>query len=293
MSGKSLLHKPTSSTNSHPNGTKSLLASQRLPEELQNAYKEIKALCENMSTPLRIHSYARELYETVYHFGEFVTEPRKAVIASCLFIAYKAKSTDRILQEHKMFYRERSLLAPATDHDALAIIAALDRFFIFKAPKALIVDGGEILYDFAIRQAQRCRVAVMEDGSVDDTNSVANDPIKPLLAVYKTIENFCNCLAIPSRISSRATTYTKSLYEAVHHSGGFEADEQAAVIAGYFYVALRQLEVPHALREVWIVSGVPGEEVEAVVKDLEDFFAENIECFLTDDLEYLAEDSVE
>ena len=205
-----------------------------------------------------------------------MTEPRKTVIAGCLFIAYEGPHTDRILREHKMFYYERSLLTSATDHDALRIIAALDNFFVFRAPKARIVDGDEILYDFVMRKAQKCCAAVIEDGSINGIEFVADDPIQTLLAVYQTIENFCNCLPIPSQISAEATAHTKCLYEAVHLTGGFEADEQAVVVAGCFYVALRQPEVPRASREVWIVSGVPSEELEAVVKDLENLFGEDL-----------------
>lgn len=96
-----------------------------------------------MDTPLDIHSYARQSYETIYQSGEFVFESQKTIVARSLFIAYKLTDQDGMFRERKISYRERSTLAPASDQDVVRIFAALEEFSTFEATEDLIGNGGK------------------------------------------------------------------------------------------------------------------------------------------------------
>ncbi|KAF6231058.1 hypothetical protein HO173_010758 [Letharia columbiana] len=280
------------------NGGSPLVVNQDLPEGLRAGYTEIKTLCEKMDTRLHIHSYARELFEAVYESEEFVSEPQKTVVAGCLFIAYEATEDDpvtreatggyRILQESKISYHERSILAPAADLDVLRIFAALEEFL----PKASVGDADEVMEPAVVNEAKGYNAALVENENPDDADSSVGDSTKFFRAAYKRIETLCECLPIPSQILCNVTARIKSLYKNVHLSGGFEQDEQAAVVAGCFYLAFRQLGVPRTFREVWIVTRVPIVDLEAVVKDLEEFFAEEarLEIQSEEEAEYLSDE---
>lgn len=242
--------------------------------DLRAAYNRTKTLCEVMGTHLNIHSYARDFYETVYQSGEFMSEPWKTVIAGCLFIAYQVTDGHSKFQERKISYRERSILAPATDQDVLRVFAALEIFFKFKATRALVGDGDEAMDQATVTKANERNHALEEDEDAKDADSIVDDSTKLLLAVCKRIDVFCKCFSMALPISSHLTAHSRFYYKKVRLSGTFEQDEQAAVLAGCFYLAFRQLGVSRTLREVWIVTCVPIEELEAVVKDLENFFAE-------------------
>ncbi len=246
--------------------------SQDLSEDLKAAYKEIKSLCEEMDSSLSTHSFARELYEFVYQSAEFVSESQKTVISACLFIAYESTDTDSTARERKISYYERSNLAPDTDDDALRVFTALDNFFGFRASSVIVRKGhGGIDLD-AIDDSELPRAAEKEGESRSDTASAVGDSFEPLVEVYTAINTFCECLPMPSQASCHVTAHCNLLYERVHRSGGFRPDEQLTVVAGCLYLALRQSGTPSTVREVWIVTGVLMEEVEAVVQDLENFF---------------------
>ena len=203
-----------------------------------------------------------------------MSEPWKTVIAGCLFIAYQVTDGHSKFQERKISYRERSILAPATDQDVLRVFAALEIFFKFKATRALVGDGDEAMDQATVTKANERNHALEEDEDAKDADSIVDDSTKLLLAVCKRIDVFCKCFSMALPISSHLTAHSRFYYKKVRLSGTFEQDEQAAVLAGCFYLAFRQLGVSRTLREVWIVTCVPIEELEAVVKDLENFFAE-------------------
>ena len=276
ISEMSLLHTSPFERVILSNGGNCLVVNQILPENLRAAYKEIKALCDTMNTPVRIHSFAREYYEKVYQSGEFVSEPQKKMIAGCLFIAYKATDADQDCQDRKISYRERSNLAPATDHDLLRLFAALESFFKFKATKAFFGDGDEAMDQAAVGQAKGRNSAAKEDENANVADYSVDNSTKLLLAASKRIDAFCQCFSLPLPVTRHITAHSMFLYKKIHLSGGFEKDEEEAVLAGCFYLAFRQVEVPCTFREVWIMTRVPIEEIEAVVKDLENFFAEEV-----------------
>ncbi len=253
-------------------GDNVFLVSQDLSEDLKAAYQEIRSLCEEMDTSLSTHSFARELYESVYQSAEFVSESQKTVISACLFIAYEATDTDSTARERRIFYYERSHLAPDADDDALRVFTALDNFFGFRASSVIVRKGHEGIGLAAIDDSELPQAAEKEDESKSDTASAVGDSFEPLVEVYTAINTFCECLPMPSHVSRHVAAHCKLLYEQVHSSGGFRPDEQLAVVAGCLYLALRQSGTPRAVREVWIVTGVLMEEVEAVVQDLENFF---------------------
>lgn len=259
------------------NGGNSRVVSQGLPEDLRAAYRQIKTLCDTMNTPLVIHSLAREYYENVYQSGEFLSELQEIIVAGCLFIAYEATDADSNCQDRKISYRERSTLAPATDHDLLSLFAALESFFEFKATKAFLGDGDEAIDQVAVSKAKGRNTAAKEDENANIADYDIDDSTKFLLAASQRIDAFCQCFPLPLPVTCHITAHSMFLYKKIHLSGGVEKDEEEAVLAGCFYLAFRHVEVPCTFREVRIVTRVPIEEIEAVVKDLENFFAEEVE----------------
>ena len=96
-------------------------------------YKEIKDLCKRMDTHSRTHNYAREPYETVSQTGDFVSEPLKAIISCCLFIAYEATNMDCIYQERNISYHECNR-----------------KILLFKAAKILVWNGHEAMVNLIL-----------------------------------------------------------------------------------------------------------------------------------------------
>lgn len=273
MSGTAVLNNSPYENIVPSNGKNAIVMSQGLPEDLRAAYKEIKALCDTMDTCLEIHSYARELYETVYQSRAFASEPQKTITAGCLFIAYGATDKNLFVGERKISYLERCLLAPATDHDVLRVFAALETFFKYKSTKVLFVGGDEPI-DRAAINTEKGRDAAMEE--VENANDAVEGSTKLLLEAFKRIETCCECLPLSPRTWGYVTAHSKVIYKKVHLSGGFNPDERTAVVGGCFYLAFRRLKVPCTLRQVWILTGVPIEETKAVVKDLVKFFTEEL-----------------
>ena len=228
-------------------GVNDSLMSQDLPAELKNGYKRIHALCRVLHTPPIIHGYARERYKTVYQSEMFLSESQPTVVAGCLFTAYEAmeRSVDG---ERNISYSERSRLAREANHGVRRVIAALD----------------ELFNSTPVRHVPR---------SPRYRDLIVDNPIEPISAVLMRIESFVKCLSIPSGTLHHATAHIKFLYEEVHCSAGFSYSEQPAVVAGCLYIAMRQLRVPHTFWEIRIVTAIPTHELEAVVKDLEKFFA--------------------
>ncbi|CAF9932626.1 transcription initiation factor IIB [Imshaugia aleurites] len=257
-----------------PNVGDAIFVSHGLPEDLRAAYKEIKALCDTMDTGLDIQSYAGELYEMVYASGELVSEAQKTIVAGCLFIAYGVTDRDQRFRERKISYHERCKLAPAMDLEVLRVFAALENFFEFKAPTAFVRDGDEAMDQTSFNRAKGREAAAMENDNANDANSIVDDSTKLLLEADKRVKTFCQCLPIPTQRLGHVTAHSRSLYEKINLSGGLEQGEQTAVLAGCFYLALRHLETPCTFRQIWILTRVPIEEVKAVVKHLEQFFAE-------------------
>ncbi len=206
-----------------------------------------------------------------------MSEPQEIIVAGCLFIAYEATDADSNFQDRKISYRERSTLAPATDHDLLRLFAALESFFIFKATKAFLGDGDEAMDQAAVGKAKGRNTAAKEDENTNIADNDVDDSTKLLLEASKRVDAFCQCFPLLLPVTCHITAHSMFLYKKIHLSGGFEKDEEEAILAGCFYLAFRQVEVPCTFREVWIVTGVPIEEIEAVVKDLEVYFAEEVE----------------
>ena len=69
-------------------------------------------------------------------------EPRKTIIAGCLFIAHETTDTDPIFQERKISYHERSILASVTDKNVLRVFVALEQILHVQRHQSFHVGGG-------------------------------------------------------------------------------------------------------------------------------------------------------
>ena len=169
-----------------------------LPEDLQAAYKGIKKLCETIDTPLNIHSYARQMYETFYHSGGFVDASQKTVAAGRLFTAQELINQDGMFRKRKISYNERSILAPAADEDVLRVFADLEKSSRFKFTEGCSRDGGEDVGRKGTDKAEGSNAAVIEDEYATHADSTLNESHKQLLAASKRIVNFSGCRSILS-----------------------------------------------------------------------------------------------
>lgn len=134
-----------------------------LPEDLRI---EIKSICENMDTPLNIHSFARHTYETVRSSEKCVDEPQMRLVGGSLSIAYELTNQDGMFGERKTSYNECSIVAPAADEGVLSAFADLGEFGRFS------------LVNIYIGHADQCStshyICVMSPPLSDPANGVAD-----------------------------------------------------------------------------------------------------------------------
>lgn len=217
-----------------PFGSATSIPDQEIPGDLRVAYKEFKRLYEALGCH-DIHRYARELYEKVYASGHFRRWPQKTVIAGCLFIAF---SDTRSL----LYTRQRTALAPGTKKKE-EIFGTLQQFFV--TPMC---------------NTNRCRM---------DQAAEESDLSGPLLAAYNEIQVFCDRFCLPSSVAS----YAKFLFDFAYERADYDTQEIDALIVGCFYIACRQMKMHKSYVVVRSLTNFQTSEIEATVKDLEDYFS--------------------
>ena len=208
------------------------IPNQEIPGDLRIAYKEFKRLYEALGC-YHIHRYARELYEKSYASGHFKRWPQKTVIAGCLFTAF--------LDTRSLLYaRQRTALAPRTKKEE-EIFGTLQQFFATP-----------------ICNTNRSRM---------DQAAEEFDLPKLLLSAYNEIQAFCDRFCLPSSVAS----YAKFLFDFVYERGDYDTHEIDALMVGCFYIACRQMKMNKSYVAVRSLTNVQTSELEAIVKDLEDY----------------------
>ena len=207
---------------------------QEIPDDLRVAYKEFKRLYDALGC-YHIHCYARELYEKSYAAGHFRRWPQKIVIAGCLFIAFSATGS-------VLYTRQRTTLAPRTKKEE-EVFETLQRFFATP-----------------ICSTNRSRM---------DQAASLSDHSTLMLSTYNEIQTFCDRFCLPSSVAS----YAKFLFNFAYERADYDTHEIAALIVSCFYIACRQMKMHKSYVVVQSLTNVSISEIEATVKDLEEYFS--------------------
>ena len=102
-----------------------------------------------------------------------------------------------------------------------------------------------------------------------DEAADVSDFSTPLLSAYNELQAHCDGFCLPSSVAS----YARFLFDSAYERADYDTHEMDALIVSCFYIACRQMKMHKSYAIVQSLTNVQTSEIEATVKDLEDYFS--------------------